>query len=183
MKFFSIAVISLLAAASLFGAGELSNRRAPGFALPDSQVQYHDLADYRGKVVVIDFIQTNCPNCQKLAGVLEKMKARYKDRIQVLTVTNPPDNINTVGAFIRDYKVTSPVLFDCGQMTAIYLKVGPQRPSIHLPHLFLVDQNGQIRNDFSHSDATKEVFDGPGLQRELDKYLAESAPKPAANKK
>ena len=183
MKIFSIAATALLASASLFGAGELSNRRAPGFALPDSKVQYHDLADYRGKIVLIDFIQTNCPNCQKLATVLEKMKDKYKDRVQVLTITNPPDNVNTVAKFITDHKVTSPVLFDCGQMAAIYPKVSPQRPSIHLPHLFVVDQNGQLRNDFSHSDATKDVFDGPGLQKEIDKLLAESTSKPAANKK
>ena len=182
MKILPLLVTALVAATPLFGAGELSGRRAPGFALPDSRVQYHDLADYRGKVVLIDFIQTSCPNCQKLAAVLEKMKEKYKDRIQVLTITNPPDNVNTVATFVRDHKVSSPVLFDCGQMTAIYLKVSPQRPSIHLPHLFLVDQNGQIRNDFSHSDATKDVFDGPGLQKELDKMLADSAPKPA-NKK
>ena len=73
-------------------------------------------------------------------------------------------------------------MFDCGQMTAAYLKVSPQRPSIHLPHVFVIDQQGNIRNDFEQSDATQKVFDGPGLHLEIDKLLAESAPKPA-NKK
>ena len=61
MRFFShlAGVISLGAAAmSLEAAGELSNRRAPGFSLPDSNINYHDLGDYRGKVVLVDFIKT-----------------------------------------------------------------------------------------------------------------------------
>jgi len=59
----SFATALLLAALSLpaFSAGELSNRRAPGFALPDVNVNYHDLADYRGKVVLLDILQTSCP--------------------------------------------------------------------------------------------------------------------------
>ena len=42
----------LLCAAALF-AGDQAGRRAPGFALPDSTMKFHDLADYRGKIVLI----------------------------------------------------------------------------------------------------------------------------------
>ena len=54
--FFPLAGVILLgaAAASLEAAGELSNRRAPGFSLPDSNINYHDLGDYRGKIVLVD---------------------------------------------------------------------------------------------------------------------------------
>ena len=37
----------LLAASVLFGSGELSNRRAPGFALPSPDYsRYYDLQDF-----------------------------------------------------------------------------------------------------------------------------------------
>ena len=39
-KFLPLAVLSL---APLWAAGELSNRRAPGFSLPDSAIKQHDL--------------------------------------------------------------------------------------------------------------------------------------------
>ena len=55
--------IGLLASAALlFASGELSGRRAPGFSLPDLQGQQHDLQDYRGKIVIVDIIQTTFPH-------------------------------------------------------------------------------------------------------------------------
>ena len=60
----------LLCAAALFAADAL--RRAPGFALMDSKGQLHDLADYRGKVVVLEFMQTTCPHCAGFAPTLQK---------------------------------------------------------------------------------------------------------------
>ncbi len=44
-------------------------RRAPGFALPNSQMKVVDLADYRGKIVVLEFMQTTCPHCAAFADI------------------------------------------------------------------------------------------------------------------
>jgi peroxiredoxin len=169
--------LALLSGASLFAAGELSNRRAPSFALPDSQMKYHDLLDYRGKVVIVDISLTGCPNCQKLAGTLEKVKAKYGDRIQILTIVNPPDNMVSVTQFIKQHKITSPILFDCGQVSVSYFKATPDKPSVHVPHVFLIDQNGWIRNDFAHSPATEAIFSGTALFKEIDALLAPSPKK------
>jgi peroxiredoxin len=143
----------LLLAASVLPA-QFNNRRAPGFALMDPiQGKWHDLADYRGKVVIIDIMRTDCPKCQELTGILEQVKAKYADRIQVLSVVTMPDDLNKVKAYIAKYKVTSPVLFDCGQMIASYLRVGPKNPSIHLPTVMVVDRNGMIRRQIDDADA------------------------------
>jgi len=153
----------------LDAAGELSGRRAPGFALPDENMQYHDLADYRGQVVLLEIMVSRCPNCQRLAQTLEKMKVKYGDRIAVLAVVNPPDNKATVTKFKADFKVTSLILFDCGQMVGSYLMPNPQRPRIHVPHLFLIDAKGMIRNDFDHTNTA--IFEGQGLSKEIDRLL------------
>ena len=65
-----LTVIIALAAAALVPAGLPAQgaRRAPGFCLPDSKMELHDLADYRGKPVILEFMQTTCPHCQRLAG-------------------------------------------------------------------------------------------------------------------
>jgi hypothetical protein len=42
---------------------------------------------------------------------------------------------------------------------------------VDVPHLFLIDKAGMIRNDFSYSDQYKGVFEGPGLYPEIDKLL------------
>jgi peroxiredoxin len=155
----------------------LSGRRAPGFSLPDSRLRQHDLQDYRGRVVLIDIMKTDCPHCQTVVQTLEKARKKYGPRIAVLTVVNPPDASNQVQAFIQQHNLTSPVLFDCGQMAASYLKVSPERPTIKVPHLFVIDRAGQIVEDFGYSAETKEIFEGTGLYPILDKLVAPAAKK------
>ncbi len=167
--------LCLLAACSitLGASGELSNRRAPGFALPDpSYEHYHDLQDYAGKVVVIDIMSTRCPHCLLLSTTLEQVKARYGDKVAILEVVLPPDNQATVSKFIQTNNVTVPVLADMGQMTASYFKATPSSMSqIGVPHLFLIDQKGIIRNDFGYDESTRPIFEGAGLFAEIDRLL------------
>lgn len=163
----------LLAGLTLLAAGELSNRRAPGFSLPDLNLRQHDLADYRGRIVLIDIMRTQCPHCQTLSRTLERVKQRYGEKVVILSVVNPPDNDVAVRAYIRENKVTVPILFDCGQMAASYLKATPQRASFDVPHLFIIDGNGWIRNDYAYSPQTREIFEGRALFAELDRLLAE----------
>ena len=153
----------LASAALLFASGELSGRRAPGFSLPDLHGQQHDLQDYRGKIVLLDIIQTTCPHCQKLADILEKVDAKYGDKVAVLSIAIPPDNPATVAGFVAEHKVATPVLFDCGQAAASYLKATPQNPKVNVPHLFLIDGQGMIRNDFGYEFNTRNIFEGDGL--------------------
>ena len=157
----------------LWAAGELSNRRSPGFSLPDSNIKRYDLADYRGKVVVLEFMQTKCPHCGPLADTLEAIAKKYAGQVQILSiVTTPPDDATTVGKFVKDHRVSYPILFDCGQAMGSYMKATPQNPSFDIPHVFLIDGDGVIRNDFGYSLLTREIFEGRGLFAEVEKLLA-----------
>src|SRR5512147_1867396 len=106
---------ALLLCSSLLPAQ--TGRRAPGFSLPDANNQQHDLQDYRGKVVIIDIMRTECPECRPFAKTLERIKTRYGGKVAILAITNPPDSPAAVGKFIAQEKVTYPILFDCGQVT------------------------------------------------------------------
>lgn len=165
----------LISTAMLFGAGELSGRRAPGFSLPDLQGRQYDLADYRGKVVLIDIFQTGCPHCQRLAEVLGSVGAKYGDKVAILSITIPPDNQATVSRFAKEHNVTTPILFDCGQASASYLKATPQNPRVNVPHIFLIDGQGMIRNDFGYGFDTKTIFEGDGLNVEIGRLLSGAA--------
>jgi peroxiredoxin len=164
-------VIAALSAATLICAATVSaadySRRAPGFSLPDSKTQLHDLADYRGKVVILEFMQTTCPHCNAFASVLAQVQQRYGDRVAILSIVNPPDDQNKVAPYIAAHKITYPILFDCGQVAFSYLRSG----SFDIPHVYLIDANGGIREDFGYSDATKDVFEGKGIFSHLDALL------------
>src|SRR5580658_3660821 len=119
-------LLLLASGLALAGSGELSNRRAPGFSLPDPSYQhFYDLQDYAGKVVLIDIMTTRCPHCLLLSTTLEQVKARYGDKVAILEVVLPPDNQDTVSKFIATNNVTVPVICDMGQMTASYFKATP----------------------------------------------------------
>jgi peroxiredoxin len=157
-----------LCAATLLAAA--AGRRAPGFALPDSKMQVYDLADYRGKIVLLEFIQTNCPHCQNFTGVLHQVEQKYGDKVQILAVVKAPeDNGATVNDYIKNYKVTYPILFDAGQMTYSYVR----STTMSYPHVYVIDWNGDIRSDYLYGEDTKNVFEGKALLEELDRMVAE----------
>jgi peroxiredoxin len=177
-----LTVSALLAQA----AGELSNRRAPSFSLPDVNFQQHDILDYRGKVLIIEFMQTKCPTCQDITKMIEaKLKPKFGDKVAVLSIVVPPDTIDLVKKYIDVFKVTSPILFDAGQVAGSYAKSSPQRPAMYFPHVFLIDQQGQIRNDWQFLNAKMypEVVTGEKLITEIEKLLPPApAVKPSGKK-
>jgi thiol-disulfide isomerase/thioredoxin len=162
----------LLAAGLLTGSGELSNRRAPSFALPTCDYSgSYDFLDYRGKVLIIDIMTTTCPHCELLTTTLEKVAQKYGNKVGILSVVLPPDNMNTVAKYKSVNRVSVPIVCDMGQMTISYLQAKPGQSHVELPHLFLIDKQGMIRNDFLYSEKDKTVFEGPGLFPEIDKLL------------
>jgi peroxiredoxin len=165
--------LSLLACvATLLASGELSGRRAPGFSLPDMNLKQYDPADFRGKILLIEFMKTDCPHCERFAPILEEVAAKYRGQVEVLSVVNWSDNTATVKKYIEEKRISIPVLFDCGQMAASYFKATPQNPNFNVPHLFIIDGEGMIRNDYAFSPLTKGIFESRDLFTELDRMLA-----------
>lgn len=162
----------LLAASTLLASGELSHRRAPGFSIVDAAQQQHDLMDYRGKYLIIDFMQTKCPHCIKFAETIEKLMIKYRGKLSALSIVLPPDNLTTVTAYIKEHNITIPVLFDSGQVTASYLKLGPSTPHVYFPHVFIVDPQGTIVNDWVYQAGNENIFEGDGFIKEIDKLMA-----------
>src|SRR5438034_6442503 len=175
MRFFCVLFLSAVGA---LGSGELSGRRAPSLSLPETAARQHGPLDYRGKILIVDFMQVTCEHCIKFSAILEQAKARYGDKIAVLSIVNPPSEQKGVADYIAKGKIKSPILFDCGQVSYSYLK--PTSPNIIIPHVFLIDADGMIRNDFGFGPSTMAIFEGKGLFTELDKMLA---PKPGGGPK
>ena len=161
-------LITLLCSMALV-AGD-SARRAPSFCLPDLKGQWHDSADYRGKVLILEFIKTDCPHCATFADdVLAQIPEKYGDRVAVLAVSNiRTDPAQNILKYIGGHKLTYPVALDEGQMMFSYtLNPG----SIALPHVYAIDAAGVIRADYEYSLLTRDVFEGKGLFSDIDRLL------------
>jgi peroxiredoxin len=162
MKLFAIVLVSSLC---LFAENDFSNRRAPGFSLADTKFQQHDTQDYRGKVLIIDVMQTTCPVCARLVDTLAQLKTKYGDKVAILSITTLPDNFEKADRFAAEHNVSWPMLFDSGQVLMSYLKVTPANPQVHFPHLFIIDPNGTIRYDFEGEETASQI------SADIDKLL------------
>ena len=147
-------VLLTLAFALLLPA-QFDNRRAPGFSLPEVMTQKQfDLMDFRGKAVVIEFMRTDCPRCRALSTALEQVKNKYAGKLQVLSIVTQPDTQRTVAAYVNDIKMTSPILYDMGQVMVSYLKLSPQNPTVHMPTVYVIDKSGMIRRELKGDAAS-----------------------------
>ena len=63
-------------------------------------------------------------------------------------------------------------MFDCGQVAASYLQVTPSNPSVDVPHFFVIDKDGMIREDYGYNQLQKDLFEGEGIYKILDKYVS-----------
>jgi peroxiredoxin len=163
-------VTFVLCAASLLAAD--LPRRAPGFALPDSKMRIFDLYDYRGKIVVLEFMKTNCPHCAAFAAALEKVQQKHGGKVQILAVANmQQDTDKSVADYVAGHNISYPILFDAGQMAYSYVL----KPELNYPQIFLIDTRGIIQKQFEYGPMTRDVFEGNGLVNEIDRMLAVAA--------
>lgn len=163
-------IASLLCVIVLSGADQ--GRRAPGFALLDGKMKLHDLYDYRGKPVILEFMLTTCPHCMTFSGVLEKVQKKYGDKVAILSIANPPDNFNSVTRYVDTNKITYPVMLDIGQVAYSYMLKG----SFSQPQVFIIDANGIIYNHFEYGPLNRDIFEGNGLMNELDRLMGGGIP-------
>jgi thiol-disulfide isomerase/thioredoxin len=133
-------------------------------------LQFRDLLDYRGKVVVLEFMKTSCPHCAPFGDVLKDIQTKYTGRVQVIAVANTQtDNPQSAAAYMQGHGINYPMLWDMGQVGFSYVR----QPTIQdLPHVYIINGAGNIVSDVGYSVTTKEMFEGKGLSRELDRVLA-----------
>ena len=161
--------VMLCAAALVTAQGP---RRAPSFCLPDASLQFRDLLDYRGKVVVLEFMKTDCPHCAAFADTLKLVQEKYAGKVQVLAAANTnQDNPKTVQMYMTGHKVNYPVMFDMGQVAFSYIR----HPNMDLPHVYVIDANGYIAGDYGYDLTTRDVFEGRALLTKLDSMLGGGA--------
>ena len=147
-----------------------ADRRAPGFTLMDSKGEWHDLADYHGKPVLLAMIQTTCPHCAAFADNLQRAQTKYGDKIAVIAVVVPPDTLDKAKDFVEGHKLSFPILFDMGQMCMSYVR----GTRLTFPRLYVIDRNGMIYADDEFSPLNAAVFEGNGLNSVVDRLLGAS---------
>jgi cytochrome c biogenesis protein CcmG, thiol:disulfide interchange protein DsbE len=113
---------------------------APGFSLPRlGGGAHHALADYRGKVVVLNFWGSWCDPCREESPLLQRWQKRISKggRGTVLGV-DVLDNTPDAQRFVRRYGLSFDMVKDSGdQLRGRYGVAG-------VPETFVIDPQGRI---------------------------------------
>ena len=141
MKF--IAVVLGLALAAAPAAAEVLKPwvggAAPALELSDLQGTKHRLADYRGKVVLVNFWATWCAPCREEMPSIERLRASLEGRPFAVLAVNLAEPQSRIRKFLDAVPVGFPVLLDQDAKTtrAWQAKL--------LPATYIVGPEGRIR--------------------------------------
>ncbi len=121
-------------------SGEIAGS-APAFTLTDLSGKPVSLADFRGKVVILDFWATWCPPCKKEIPDFVELQKQYGSKgLQVVGIAlDQPDKVM---AFTQQNGINYPVLLGNEAITGTYGGIDG------IPTTFIIDKKGKIINRF-----------------------------------
>ena len=124
---------------------------APDFSLPllDESATTVSLADYRGKIIYLDFWASWCGPCKISLPLLNDLYNELGDQGFTVLAVNVDENVGKAEKFLKRFPVDYPVLLDTDASTArAYHIVG-------MPTSVIIDQAGNIvmiHQGFKESD-------------------------------
>ncbi len=141
---------------------------APDFKLKDADGKTHSLSDAKGKVVVLEWINHECPvvnRCHKsnlMADTLKEFKGKPVVWMAIDSSHFCAEKIEGIRAWSKSQKLTYPILLDPKG------EVGHTYDAKTTPHMFVIDQKGVLAYSGSISD------DPYGQEDDARNYVSEA---------
>jgi peroxiredoxin len=111
----------------------------PALALKDLDGRQHRLADYRGKVVLINFWATWCGPCREEMPSTQELKNKLAGRPFVVLAVNLDEPESRIRKFLTQMKLDFPILLDPDR------NVAKGWNARILPATFIVGPDGRVR--------------------------------------
>jgi thiol-disulfide isomerase/thioredoxin len=137
MRRFTLATVFLLLSVSAMA----QSSPQPALSLKDIHGRQLRLADYKGKVVLINFWATWCIPCRTEIPDLINMQRQYRAQgLRVIGITYPPEKISEVRRFARKLKVNYPVAMGTKATKTLFTATET------LPVTVIIDRDGAVRD-------------------------------------
>jgi len=145
------------------GPHDSVDKPAPAAQIQPLEGETLELADLKGKVVVLDFWATWCKPCRQALPVVSKVTAELAPRGVVFYAVNQMESADKIRSFLAEQKLELPVARDADGTVSRAFRVSG------IPHSVIIDREGVVRH--------VHVGFGPGLDKklrgELEELLAE----------
>jgi thiol-disulfide isomerase/thioredoxin len=113
------------------------NSPTPDFTLQDPDGKKISLKDFRGKLVFLNFWASWCVPCREEMPAMERLYQEFKNKNFVVLAVNVKDNRKDAMAFVKELKVTYPIVLDPnGDVGLLYGAFG-------LPTTYLIGPKGE----------------------------------------
>jgi peroxiredoxin len=141
---------------------------APAFSAQDATGKTIKLDDYKGKIVVLEWINKDCPIDQRVINskLISNVHEKFKDKVVWLAVDSTHNHAKAdYDATIKQWNLSYPLLNDASG--AIGHAYGAQTT----PHLFIVNTDGKLV--FKGGIDNDPVGDKPTKLNYVDQALTE----------
>ena len=124
------------------------NESAPNFELLDLQGDFHQLSDYRGRVVIINFWSAECPHSERTDRHLLDLLEKWNGKVVWLSIAaNRNESAQLVAEAAKARRIPQ-VLMDPDHIVADAYE------AFATPHVFVLDREGVLRYRGAVDDIT-----------------------------
>jgi len=158
--FIALFITFLLTVSALAQTNKRPKPLAENFTATSLDGKTFDLADFRGKVVVLTFWSTKCSICHNEIPKLNRLVQSYKDK-DVVFLGLTMENSNKIEPYLRKTTFNFNILPNSFGVVLKYAdKSGDGRIAMGFPAHFLINQKGEIELKTSGFDKTEMLDSG-----------------------
>lgn len=132
-----------LSLALLIGLVACTRRAEPGHSVPNFSVttasgQHVSLANFHGKVLVLNFWATWCPPCVDEVPSLNQLQKEFPDRSVTLLGISVDKDGDAYQRFLKQFHIDFLTARDAG------LSIPKSYGTVKYPETYIIDQNGNL---------------------------------------
>jgi len=179
----AITWLSLLASVAVTMAAAEVGKPAPDFTATDINGKTHSLADYKGKIVILESYNLDCPYCHNhyRSGAMQDLQKDMTDQGVIFLVVNSVGASNPSHRSPEDAKKewAAQKMHATAWIDDSSGDVGKKYGMRTTPHMFVIDKNGVL----AYEGAIDDRAQPSGDPRTARNYVREAVKKLEAGEK